>query len=363
VQLNSKQLDLLFGTFFDITSLLHAGRDGEDIFARVLDCGRQLLDADRCILLLAHEGRLLKFWRDRGPAVVLHREELPVTQAVLTWLDQERQPFLGAPGEWRLPPGAEVLTAGAKSLVCAPLVAKETHLGLLVAVRDSRPASFEPGHVKILTALANQTAIAIENADLYERLKQEAVTDGLTGVYNYKTLMQSLRNELRRAQRYGHPVAFVMIDVDYLKRYNDRFGHMAGSDVLAQVAHFLAANCRNTDIVGKYGGDEFAIILPQTSIEGALHVSERMRTAIAQHEFTNVAPGEITCSFGIAAYPEDGREIHELIWQADQQLFQAKREGKNRLRATGRDGPVPDAAPAPLALPAPVTTPPTTTRS
>jgi diguanylate cyclase (GGDEF)-like protein len=353
VHLDSRQLDQLFGTFFEITSLLHAGRDGEDIFARVLECGSDLLEADRCILLLAHEGRLLKFWRERGADSKLQSDELEVTPAVLAWLDRERQPYLGSAGEWRLPVPEQLMAVGSGSLVCAPLVAKESHLGLLVAVRGGRPGGFEAGHLKILTALANQTAIAIENADLYERLKQEAVTDGLTGVYNYKTLMQSLRTEMRRAQRYGHTVTFIMVDVDFLKRYNDRFGHMAGSEVLAHVARMLSANCRNTDIVGKYGGDEFAIILPQTSIEGAIHVAERMRAAIAQYEFANVEQGAITCSFGIATYPDDGREIHELIWQADQQLFQAKREGKNRLRATGRDGPVPDAAPAPAAVPGP----------
>jgi diguanylate cyclase (GGDEF)-like protein len=160
--------------------------------------------------------------------------------------------------------------------------------------------------------------------------------------------MQTLRTELRRAQRYGNPMTFVMIDVDYLKRYNDRFGHMAGSEVLAQVAHLLASNCRNTDIVGKYGGDEFALILPQTGIDGAVFVAERMRSAIAAHTFQNVSPGDITCSFGIASFPADGSDVHTLVAAADQKLFQAKREGKNTLRATG-----PAAPPSGASQPAP----------
>ena len=333
MQLDSRQLDLLFGTFFDITSLLHAGREGADIFERVLDCTCELLDADRCVLLLAHDAKLHRFERVRS-ARTMNREEVPENPALLTWIAKEAQPFLGGPGEWHPPAVTELLERGDMSLVCAPLVAKESHLGLLLAIRDGLPNGFEPRHLSILTALANQTAIAVENAELYERLMHDAVTDGLTGVFNYKTLMQTLRTELRRAQRYGHSVTFVMADVDYLKRYNDRFGHIAGSEVLARLAELLVANCRNTDIVGKYGGDEFAIILPQTGIEGAMNVAERMRAAIARYKFANVEPGEITCSFGIAAFPEDGREAHELVCAADQVLFQAKRDGKNRLCAT-----------------------------
>lgn len=347
MQLDSRQLDRLFGTFFDITSLIHAGRERDAIFARVLECGCELLDADVCSILLLHEGQLRRFWRTPGGA--MESETFPATAALLEWMDKERSPFLGSPGQWHLPADSEVLMRGARALVCAPLVAKESHLGLLVAMRCESPAEFDGGHLKILTALANQTAIALENAELYERIQHEAVTDGLTGVYNYKTLMQTLRTEMRRAQRYGHQVIFIMADVDFLKRYNDRFGHMAGSDVLAQVARLLVANCRNTDIVGKYGGDEFAVILPQTSMEGACMVAERMRAAIAQYVFPNVEPGEITCSFGLACYPTDGVDVHDLVSQADQQLFLAKREGKNTLRAAS-GAPRPELA-APAAEP------------
>ena len=351
MQLDSRQLDLLFGTFFDISSSIHAGRERADIFARVLDCCCGLLEADTSLLVLVQDGNLHKFWKSPAHGAELQSGEIAGTPAILAWLERERQPFVGAPGAWQLPIPDEVMQRGAGSLMCAPLVAKEGHLGLLVAVRQGHPHGFESSHLKILAALAHQTAIAIESADLYARLKLEAVTDGLTGVYNYRTLMQALRTELRRAQRHGHPVAFVMADVDHLKRYNDRFGHLAGSALLAEVAKLLVSSCRNTDIVGKYGGDEFAIILPQTGVQGALAVGERMRAAIAGQAFKNVQMGEITCSFGVAAFPEDGVEAHALIAQADLQLFQAKRAGKNTLRAT-RPDPAPAEPPAP-GVPAP----------
>jgi len=349
-------MDRLFGTFFEITSLIHAGRERNAIFARVLDCACELLGADMCSILLAQDGKLWRTWRNAAGGV--EEEEFPCTPGVLAWLEREREPFLGSPGEWRMPADWQQLTRGARALVCSPLVAKESHLGLMIAVRSDTRDDFEPEHLKILTALANQTAIALENAELYERLHHEAVTDGLTGVYNYKTLMHTLRAELRRAHRYGHIVTFIMADVDFLKRYNDRFGHMAGSEVLAQVAKLLMANCRNTDVVGKYGGDEFAVILPQTGIDGARNVAERMRAAIAEHTFAGVAPGDITCSFGLAAFPDNGLDIHELVSQADQALFGAKRAGKNTLGVAPAVAPAAAAGairsdPIPLAPPTP----------
>jgi diguanylate cyclase (GGDEF)-like protein len=141
-----------------------------------------------------------------------------------------------------------------------------------------------------------------------------------------------MRAELQRAQRYNQCFSFVMADVDYLKVYNERFGHLAGSQVLVQVAQLLVENCRGTDIVGKYGGDEFAVILPQTDAEGARAVSERMRQAIEAHHFKHVRPGEVTCSFGISVFPHDALDVYGLIRQADTILFAAKRAGKNTVR-------------------------------
>jgi diguanylate cyclase (GGDEF)-like protein len=205
---------------------------------------------------------------------------------------------------------------------------------MLVALREHAPGGFGAADLKLLTVLASQTAVALENAELYQRLQREALVDGLTGILNYRSFIRALRSELRRALRYHETFAFVMADVDHLKTYNERFGHLAGSQVLVGVAQLLVGSCRGTDVVGKYGGDEFALILPQTDAAGARSVSDRMRLAIERHAFKHVRPGDVTCSFGVAVYPDDAHDAYGLIRQADGVLFAAKRAGKNRVLTT-----------------------------
>jgi diguanylate cyclase (GGDEF)-like protein len=359
---DSRKLDLLFETFFDITSLVRTERGEAALYSRVLDCCRDLLHTDLVMLLRVRNRRLERYTK-RGSGAALYRDEITATPALLDWLEREATPFMGPAGEWRLPFPDRLFERHSGSLLCVPLVAKERQLGLLVSMREYVRDAFGPADLKILNVLANQTAIALENADLYERLRREALTDGLTGILNYRSFMRALRSELRRAERYSQTFAFVMADVDHLKKYNESFGHLAGSQVLVQVARLMVRGCRSTDVVGKYGGDEFAIILPQTDAEGACTVSERIRRAIGQHSFQHVQPGDVTCSFGVAVFPRDGGDVFALIRQADDVLFHAKRSGRNvvrtsadlaaaapRLELAGGAPAAPDAAPPPLRL-------------
>src|SRR5262249_38211969 len=145
--------------------------------------------------------------------------------------------------------------------------------------------------------------------------------------------------EMKRAARFGQELSLVMLDVDNLKDYNDRHGHLRGSSVLKRVARLLAEQVRSFDLIAKYGGDEFTLILPQTGREGALAVAERMRMAVAAHAFPLAPPGNITISLGVASFPVDARDGRELLRAADAALYRAKQEGRNRtLCADGRNG-------------------------
>jgi diguanylate cyclase (GGDEF)-like protein len=199
----------------------------------------------------------------------------------------------------------------------------------------------------LLTAVANDLTIAVENSELYKLTKRMAITDELTGLNNYRFMLQRLDDEIERARRFGRTLSLLMLDADDFKLFNDTHGHVAGDAALAELAAVMQKAVRDIDVVCRYGGEEFAVLLPETDADGAFVAAEKMREAIASHDFpdSDGDPNQrITVSIGFSTFPSPAADREALLRQADDALYAAKRGGRNRVRASGDSVQAPYAA-------------------
>ncbi len=206
-------------------------------------------------------------------------------------------------------------------------------LGVLV-LDSARRGAFDDSDVRALQPVADICATAIQNVQHYQRERQLAYTDGLTGVHNRRFFEERIAQEIERSRRYPGPLSVMMVDIDRFKELNDEFGHVVGDEVLRQVANIFVEQLRKIDIVSRYGGEEFAVIVPETSGEAARQVAEKLRQVIEQWRFAGVGRA-VTVSIGVAELPVQGGTRDQLVRAADAALYQAKSEGRNRVATAG----------------------------
>ncbi|VAX36931.1 hypothetical protein MNBD_UNCLBAC01-1830 [hydrothermal vent metagenome] len=221
-----------------------------------------------------------------------------------------------------------------RSLVSVPLMVGNKALGIL-RVDSPRENRFSMEDLRFLTTIGDLGALAIENAQLYERVEQLAIRDGLTGLYLRKYFLDRVPMEISRQLRHDSSLSFLMIDLDKFKRYNDKFGHVAGDIVLRTVSMVLANFFKEPgDLVCRYGGEEFSVLLPDCSKEKAMVLARQVRKKIeAQNIILRREKTHVTISIGVASYPKDGHNLEELIYRADMALYRAKNNGRNRVEA------------------------------
>ncbi len=240
------------------------------------------------------------------------------------------------------PAEAELLRRdGHRGLVMIPLVAKGEAIGL-IELFARHPFGLDGRRLELARAMANEAAMALANGRLYETARGLADRDPLTGFFNHRYLQERLAEEILRAQRSREPLSILMIDLDDFKLVNDTLGHLFGDEVLAWVGERIRGALRGSDVAARYGGDEFAIILPSTAAGGARLVGDRILAALDQAPFK--APGRgpvpVGASIGIAAFPADGQTARELLATADARLYRVKRTGGGAIEArVGRRHP------------------------
>jgi diguanylate cyclase (GGDEF)-like protein len=216
-----------------------------------------------------------------------------------------------------------------KSLIAAPLLSENRLIGLLLVHQCQTPRVWKARDFQLVAAIADQLAIAVTHARLFAQVKQQAITDGLTGLYNHVYFKNRLGEEIRLATRKNTPCSLVMIDLDRLKQINDHFGHLIGDAAIRQVSSILKAILRSGDTAARYGGEEFSIILPETTLLEAALIADRLCTHIAQTQVAGL--GKITASIGIASFPQQANDVNDLIEKADSALYCAKRGGRNQI--------------------------------
>jgi diguanylate cyclase (GGDEF)-like protein len=203
-------------------------------------------------------------------------------------------------------------------------------LGVLV-LDSARERTFDPVSQPSLESLADICATAIQNAQHVERVRQLAYLDGLTGIFNRRFFELRISDEIERAKRFNSNLSVLMVDIDHFKRLNDEFGHLLGDEVLRQVSSIFSDHLRKIDVVCRFGGEEFAIVLPETSAQSALQVAEKLRLLIGKWQFPGV-PRPVTISAGAASFPEHGSLRDDLVKAADAGLYAAKQAGRNCVR-------------------------------
>src|ERR1700722_6582891 len=305
----------------------------EDLLARVCSVIQKAFQVPHVSLCLREDGDL-----------VLRAHEGPPTPCIPSGgrLPSDREPWaqvLATGGtfiEKDLSSAADSVKLFAESLsrMSIPLISFGQTLGVLMLHSDERHA-FRENELQSLGSVGDICASSIKNAHYVERIRQLSYLDGLTGIFNRRFFELRILEEIDRARRSDSGMAVVMVDIDQFKKLNDEFGHLLGDEVLRQVSSLFHQQLRKIDVVCRYGGEEFAILLTQTNAQHAVGVAEKLRRLVEGWQFPGV-PRTVTLSAGVAAFPVHGTTRDDLIRAADTGLYAAKQAGRNQVCVTGR---------------------------
>jgi diguanylate cyclase (GGDEF)-like protein len=330
-----RQQHLLDTALRDTAAALNSAMGLNEVFDVLLDNLGRLVPFDLAALLLISEDQRVNTTRcassERLPNSALREcPEIPELLAnLLQQMQDNPQPLWVATAETL--PGAELMP-WANSFLGAPILIKKNVVGYL-CLWSTVQAYYTLEHSQRLEAFADQAAIAIDKARLFEQIRRQAITDPLTGIANRRHFFALAEEEFERSGRYGNALTFLMVDIDNFKAINDQAGHQAGDAVLKAVVDLCVGSLRSCDLIGRYGGEEFVIMLPQTSKTEAVKVAERLRQNVANATFSlPVGLMHVTVSIGVVQLLADGASLLTLLERADRAMYIAKMTGRNRVQ-------------------------------
>ena len=303
-----------------------------EVVTRLCDRARELIDVQVASVLMSEPSGALRIACAHGIASeVVEHMRMQIDEGISGYVARTRAALwiedIERDTRFARPNAARYTTP---SLISVPIVASDRLRGVLNVNnrRDGKPLTLDD--LALLADLAGHAAVALANAEQYEALLHRAQHDGLTGLANRNHLWSVFEGEIARARRYARICSVMMLDVDHFKRFNDVRGHLAGDRALERVAAVIRRLCRASDTAGRYGGEEFLVILPETPLDGAVRLARKIRRALEREDWGSANP-PLTVSAGVAEFPIHGYTAKQLLHAADRQLYRAKASGRNRV--------------------------------
>lgn len=317
----SQEIELLV----EVSRLIQNATRAEEAFEKLLDLVKGAIVYENATLfVLNRASQQLVVGAARGQVVdLIGGVQFDLGLGFSSWVAKQKKPILLN----ELHRSAQNGQPAVGSFLSVPLVVQQELIGVLNLSHPGNQA-FTEDHLRLLTLVAGQAAAILQRILMYEEMARLAITDELTGLFNRRHFMERLGDEVARARRYGQPFSLLFMDLDHFKRINDTCGHAVGDRILAELGKLLRRWARGTDLLSRYGGEEFVAFLPMTDSTQAMNAAERMRQAVEEHSFPRRK--RLTVSIGVATYPADGDTPADLLKKADLALYQAKKLGRNR---------------------------------
>ena len=328
--------------FEEVSKTLTSTLDLNNILSTILKKAGKLIDAESwCFFLIDQDSGDLIFEKAdsrKEEKKKIKKVRIKKGIGIAGWVAQELVPVLipDVSADRRYSAKTDKISSvKPKSIICVPIKSKGAILGVIEIINKTKNKQFTQDDLNLILRIVDHAAIAIERASLYQKMEELSITDDLTKLFNMRYLNRTLEVEITRATRHRTSLSLVFMDVDYFKNINDNYGHLVGSKLLVEMGQLLMKSLRTVDIVARYGGDEFVIVLPQTPPDNAVQIAERIRRSIEQNVFLEKDDYSLrlTASFGVASYPESAKSKEELLQLADEAMYRVKYQTRNGVYA------------------------------